>query len=637
MVTLRFGPQLCTTLEESAQREWLVSDGCGGYAMGTISGLRTRRYHGLQIISTSVPGQRHLGLVALDAIVEFGSAQIPLGVHEWKSGALEPKGFEHLQSFELRDGLPRWSWSVDGIVLERELAMIQGRPVLGIVHRLLSAPGPIRVTLSALCTWRDAHQERSASGVPKQQSVADGFTFEDAYRVRGPGWAPVGNWDFGVHYREESARGLPDTEDIWCAGTFTKLLVPGDVLEVEAWADDLNRIPPPAVRIVQDARARARSLVARSKASDDIEAQLVLASDQFVIRGPAVVAGYPWFGEWSRDSLVSYEGLFLATSRWDEGRKLLQRELDHLSDGMLPNCNDSGTTEFNSADGTLWLFQAILRHVEITKDRDLAAQAVPQLSDVIKSHIAGLRHNIVMDPADGLLSQGEDGLALTWMDARIDGKAVTARNGKTVEINALWANALEALAQLQSLVHIENSSSTLFAARVRDSFMRTFCRPSGVIDLLRPDGNSDTSIRPNQLLAVSLPYGPLRNQPQAIEVVTTASSQLLTPLGLRSLSPSEKHYVPYHRGNPTERDLAYHQGTAWPWLIGPYVDACLATNSPTAGILDGLVSHLADCGVGSVSETADGAAPNRATGCPFQAWSVAELLRARQALVVGDT
>ena len=370
--------------------------------------------------------------------------------------------------------------------------------------------------------------------------------------------------------------------------------------------------------------------MAQAHTADKVERQLVVAADQFVVgtpTGPTAVAGYPWFGEWSRDAMTSYEGLFLATRRFDEGREALRRAAATVSEGMLANTADTGTLEYNTADGTLWFAHALGRHVAVTGDDDLAAELAPALAEIVACHLRGTRFGIGIDPADGLLRQGADGWALTWMDARIDGVPVTPRRGKAVEVNALWVETLEVARRLTG-----DERCAELAATARRSFARRFARPDGhgLFDVVDGPAGDDASLRPNQLLAVSLPDGPLAGEPGlARRVVDACRDSLLTPLGLRSLAPAEPAYVPHHRGSPAERDAAYHEGTVWPWLIGPYVDAAMRVGVPVEGILDGLEAHLGEWGIGSISETADGAAPHAATGCPFQAWSVAEVLRLR--------
>jgi predicted glycogen debranching enzyme len=615
-VTIRLGPQACGTLEEAALREWLVADGAGGYAMGTVAGLRTRRYHGLLAVAVDGPGARMLGLAALDPVLVVGDARLRLATDEWGSGAVDPRGHELLVSFDLEDGVPRWRWQIGGIVLEREVAAARGTPTVGVVHTLVSADRPVRLELTPLCTWRSVHGERHANGAPSVEPTADGFVFEGAYRVAGAGWEAGGEWYRDVRCREEAARGLGDREDLWAAGRFVAALEPGESHEVTVAAAPFDALPG-AAGLVAGARARAAGLLRRADATDEVDAQLVLAADQFAIttRGrPTAVAGYPWFGEWSRDLMTSYEGLYLATNRWDEGREVLRTSAATVSEGMLANTADTGSLEYNTVDGTLWFVHALGRHVEFTGDDDLGAELAPVLAEVVQHHLAGTRYGIRAD-SDGLLTQGADGVALTWMDARVDGVPVTQRAGKPVEVNALWLRALDVAGGFDDV-----------RERAAASFVRRFVRPDGrgLFDVVDGPGGDDASIRPNQLLAASLLDEDTRRA-----VVDVCRDSLLTPLGLRSLAPDDPRYRPYHRGSPAERDAAYHQGTVWPWLLGPYVDA-----SGDAAALAGVEVHLGEWGLGSVSETADGAAPHSATGCPFQAWSVAEVLRVRRGSVV---
>ncbi len=628
---LTAGRQVCGSLEAASRREWLVADGLGGYGMGTVSGLRTRRYHGLLVVATEPPIGRHLALASLDPVAVIGDQRIRLATHEWADGTLSPAGYRLLSGFALRNGIPSWRWDLGEVVIERELAMVHGRPAIGIVHRAVRAPHPVRLELEALCTWRDVHGERFGNGPPSVEVTADGFTFEQAYRVSGPGFEPDGSWYRGVRAREEAARGLNAVEDLWFAGRFVAELDQGDAVDVVAWAGDLAASPPPAGAIVDAAADRATAVTIAAGADDPAGAQLALAADQLVVEGPTVVAGYPWFGDWSRDTMTSYEGLLLATGRAEEGRRLLLRAADSLSEGMLANTADAGGTEYNTVDGTLWFLHALDRHVALTGDDDLAAALADDLLSVFDHHMAGTRFGIGVDPGDGLLTQGADGWALTWMDARVDGRPVTPRAGKAVEVNALWINGLAAIAGLLARVGRDSAAVAAAEARARASFSARFRSSgrAGLADVVDGPLGDDWSVRPNQLLAASLPHGPLVDA-----TIVAACGPLVTSLGLRSLAPADPRYRSHHRGGPAERDEAYHQGTVWPWLIGPYVEAVLRTGGTADGLLDGLEDHLAEWGLGSVSETADAHPPHQTTGCPFQAWSVAELIRAR-ALVRG--
>ncbi|GAA4253837.1 amylo-alpha-1,6-glucosidase [Dactylosporangium darangshiense] len=629
---IAFGRQVCGDLGAASAREWLVTDGLGGYAMGTVSGLRTRRYHGLLVIAAPGGGSRRLGLAALNPVVRVGERVFRLATDEWAGGTVDPAGHVHLAQFELDNGVPSWRWDLGDVVLQREIAMAHGRPVVGVVFRVLRAPRPVTLELTPLCTWRDAHGERTAFGEPEVTPVAGGFEFEHAYRVAGPDWRPGGDWYRGVYAREEAARGLNPTEDLWAAGHFTAEVAPGGKAEVVAAALPFDGALPSAAGLVTQARKRARRLARQAGASDAVGRQLVIAADQFVVdtpTGPSAVAGYPWFGEWSRDLMTSFEGLLLSTGRTDEAREVLLRAGATVSEGMLANTADTGSLEYNTADAALWFLHAIGRYAEATGDVDTVATLAGPMDEILTRHRDGTRYGIAADPADGLLTQGKPGFALTWMDARVGGQPVAERQGKAVEINALWINGLAVTAGLFERIRRRNDWSAA-AERATASFRRRFVRPggAGLYDVVDGPGGDDPAMRPNQLLAVSLPHGPVAD-PEPVEACRAA---LLTSVGLRSLAPGEPGYRGSHRGDPAARDHAYHQGTVWPWLIGPFADACVRVGADTAGLLDGLELHLAEWGLGSVSETADGDAPHAGTGCPFQAWSVAEMLRARRAL-----
>ncbi|MFC0003021.1 amylo-alpha-1,6-glucosidase [Micromonospora siamensis] len=644
MIDIGFGPQVCGDLTAAAGREWLVTDGRGGYAMGTVAGLRTRRYHGLLVVAGATPASRKVGLVGLDPALTWPSgAQVRLGAHEWSSGDVDPRGFELLERFELVDGLPRWRWRIGDVVVERELAMTYGRSCVAVVHRLVSG-GPVRLDLAAVCTWRDAHGERRADGpTPRMEQADGGAVVEGAFRISGPDWHPEGQWWLGVHHREEAARGLNPDEDLWYAGRFAGMLErPGDTVSVLAWADDLAQEPPPATEVVAAARRRNRAVVAAAHPADAVDATLALAADAFVVRtaaGPDVVAGYPWFGAWSRDTMTAYEGLFLATNRFDEGRELLRSYAATLSEGMLANTADTGRVEYNTVDAALWFLHAVDRHVTLADDADLGAELLPALRGIVDAHLAGTRYGIAVDPADGLITQGgPPDVALTWMDARVYGVPVTPRTGKPVEVNALWVNGLAGLVELAQRAGEDAGDLIRLHERARTAFRARFPAPAGwlydVVDAPAPAyplggaaHHDDDLLRPNQLLAWSLPYAPMEPDEPMLRRLLAG---LFTPLGPRSLSPDSPGFAGRHRGGPAERDGGYHQGTVWPWLIGPLVDAHRRAKLPVDNLLVGLEGHLVDFGIGSVSETADGLAPHAATGCPFQAWSVAELLRARR-------
>jgi predicted glycogen debranching enzyme len=636
---MTFGPHACSSAA-GFEHEWLVTDGTGGYATGTVAGLRTRRYHGLLVTP-----QRHLALAALDPVLTLpGGAVVRLAVHEWASGAVDPSGHHHLEHFELADGVPRWRWRVGDIVLERELAMTHGRNSVAVVHRLVAAPAGVSVELSltALCTWRHADAERDrTSEAPSVVAVPGGFTVDGAYQVAGPDFRPIGEWYLDAYAREEAARGLNPVEDLWAAGTFQATLVAGGTLSVSAFSDAFDTPPPAASVVVADARRRARKLLrtaATVGARDGVDKALVLAADQFIVTtpdgSPAVVAGYPWFGSYLRDTMTAYEGLFLATGRFEEGARLLRAYRD------LPS-QMRAAGGLGDADGPLWYVHAAERHIARTGDTDLAAELLPVLEGVIAAYTKGTSDGVRVDPADGLMLVDADESGLTWMNARLPRGPVTPRDGKPVELNALWANALGAVGALRE--RCGRDASVVHARRdaVKAQVVKRFRAPDGwlfdVVDAqpaAYPKGggsvHDDAVLRPNQLLAFSLPYAPAADEAHLCSrVLEAVGSALVTPLGLRSLAPAEYGYHPAHRGGVVARDTAYHQGTVWAWWLGPYVEARLAAGLPIDTVLAAVEAHLTEGGLGSVSEIAEGDAPHRPTGAPFSARSVAAVLHAR--------
>ncbi len=626
MPLITFGTQVCGDLNAGSRREWLLGDGLGGYAMGTVSGLRTRRYHGLLTIAET-PARRHLALASLDATLVLPSGtRVPLGVHEWASGTVAPEGHRLLERFDLIDGLPRWRWRVGDVVLERTVALAHGIAGVAVEWRQLAGPA-CDLLIQPLVTWRDSHGERRGDRDLEVEHDAAGVVIESRFRVDGPGWEPDGRWYRDVFMREEAARGLTATEDLFSAGFFhAHLDGPGAAAGVRAWK--IGGPLAPAAHVIARARTRASDVIRRAGASSPVDGHLALAADAFVITGPDVMAGYPWFGTWSRDTMISFEGLFLETGRQEEGRDLLVGYGNRLDGGMLPNTADTGSLEYNTVDGTLWFVHALDRYIHRTGDSDLAAVAAPWLRAIIDAHVGGARYGIRVD-SDGLLTQGQDGVALTWMDARIGDVPVTPRLGKPVEINGLWINALAVANDVLGRAGAPHDDLERLEQEARSSFARRFrgLPGGGTPDLVDgPDGD-DARIRPNQVIAASLPHGPAM-APGWLDAV----GDLLTPLGLRTLHPDDDAYRGVHAGDPRARDLAYHQGTVWPWLIGPYVTASLRAGRVPADALAGLEAHLGEWGLGSVSETAYGDAPHPATGTPFQAWSVAEVLRARRLL-----
>jgi predicted glycogen debranching enzyme len=572
-------------------------------------------------------GHRRLGLAALDLAVTLPSgATVALSSSEWASGTVSPQGHRYLESFELTDGLPTWRWRIGDVVIEREVAMAHGRSCVGVVHRVVAAPAPVTLMLTALCTWRDAGAERRASdGEMRMESVDDGVVIEDAYRVAGPNWSPRGQWWHDVYAREEAARGFTAAEDLWCAGTFTDTVAPGATTEICAWAGDVTKAPARAGALLAAARKRARAVVAAAAPVDDIDASLALAADAFIIKGPAVVAGYPWFGSSLRNTMTAYEGLFLRTGRADEGAQLLRRHA-----ATVLHRRDAAT----SADSPLWFVHAVDRHLAATGDTQLVKELSPVLDGIIAGYLEGSTAPWPgrVDPVDGLVALPPSAASATWMNVRrddFDGSSITPRDGKPVELNALWINALAAVARMRESRRQDAAELWRHHDAAATAFAKRFVTSDGSLsDVV--EGTEAGALRPNQLLAFSLPYPAVTTpDPAAVRVV---GERLATPLGIRTLAPGDDDYRGGYTGGALTRGEAYHQGSAWPWLIGAYVDACQAVGESIPGVLRGLEAHLSEWGVGSVSELVDGDAPHAARGCPFSARSVAELIRARAVL-----
>ncbi|MCW2244050.1 amylo-alpha-1,6-glucosidase [Azospirillum canadense] len=655
LMPIRFGRAVCGDLTQAERREWWLANGLGAYAAGTIAGSLTRRYHGLLVAPVEPPLGRRLVFAKADATLIADGREWPLFTNRWASGALAPTGHEHAESFHLDRRIPVWTYAVAGRRVEARVWLEQGKNTVTTAWRLHPDAGDgdgvaLRVTL--LVNGRDHHGTTDRHGFnPDLRTDAP-----DRLRVVEPGGftltlhAPSGrieprrDWhaDFLLPIEEE--RGLAPVDHHLCVGDAVFNLRPGQwvgvVGSLEAEAD--TDIPASL------ARRRAQEAAVLDSADDALPEmadapgwvrRLVLACDSFLFARPlpgvpdgqSVIAGYPWFGDWGRDTMIALPGLTLATGRADSARRILETFARFVDHGMLPNVFPGAgeRADYNTVDAALWYVEAWRAYVEATGDLDALARTFPVLADIIDWHRRGTRYGIGEDPADGLLRAGEPGLQLTWMDAKIGDWVVTPRHGKPVEINALWFNALRAMAGFADRLGRPAGFYVEAAEKVRCSFTR-FIRPQGglydVID--GPDG--DATIRPNQIFAVSLPFSPLEPAVQA-RVVAECRRELLTSHGLRSLAPDHPDYRGHYHGGVWERDGGYHQGPVWAWLIGPFALAVhRVTGDADAAqrLLEPIADHLTDAALGQVSEIFDGAPPHTPRGCPVQAWSAACVLEA---------
>jgi predicted glycogen debranching enzyme len=680
-------------------REWLVTNGLGGYASGTLADVPTRRYHGTLVAALPAPLGRMLMLGQIYEVLRLADRRIVrLGgePQERQPVIVAAPGSGHLREFRLEAGLPTWSYEVDGYRLEKKIFLGHLQNTTYVLYRLVAGPEPLRLEIHPTMHFRPHDAPVSTPLGPPYVLTAT----EDRFEICSgwPGLPPLrlgvsgANASFtvagrtleGVCYELEAKRGYEAVGDLWSPGFFAADLAPGEetglVASTESW--ETLRALTPREALAAELERRER-LVAQADpwAREGRAAELVLAADQFVItpgrsedeararaagdEARSLIAGYHWFTDWGRDTMISLEGLTLLTGRQAEAGWILRTFARHVRDGLIPNLFPEGNREglYNTADASLWFFHAVDRYLAATGDRATLELLLPTLQDIVEHHLAGTLFGIHVDPADGLLHQGAAGYQLTWMDAKVGDWVVTPRRGKAVEINALWYNALRLLegwlgqgdaagrgetpdpenpagppsvASPESPRNLEGPAAVRIgrlAARARESFNRRFWNAAAgcLYDVVDGESGDDPACRPNQVFALSLRH-PVLAEERWEAVVATVRSRLLTPLGLRSLAPGEPDYKPTYDGDLRARDAAYHQGTVWAWLIGPFVDAFLRVHphdvAAAHAMLEGFVPHLGEACLGTISEIFDAEEPFRARGCVAQAWSVAEVLRA---------
>ncbi len=651
---LRVGREITGDLSVAEQREWLVTNGIGGYASGTIAGSISRGYHGLLVAALRPPVDRRVMLVKLDETATYGGSAYPLATNRWGSGVVAPEGFRHIQSFELDGSIPTWTFACGDALIEKRLWMAHGANTTYVSYTVASAAEPVRLSVNAIVDNRVFHNTGQVAWPASVETLADGIRVTsggDGARplvIRAPGASVQAggavNYDF--YLPEEAARGLNAHDSHVHAATFEAMIAPGATLVVMA-SDDLSATVED--HALEARRARDQRLLnawQRRRRENAPEpppwvGQLVLSADQFVVDRPSadqpdgksIIAGYHWFEDWGRDTMVSLPGLLLTTGRPEVAAPILRTFARFVSQGMLPNRfpDASDQPEYNTIDATLWYFQAIRAYHEATGDTGLLRELFPTLEGIIDWHVKGTRYGIAVDPADGLLRGGEAGLQLTWMDARVGDYVVTPRIGKPVEINALWYGALCTMAEFAAALGAPAGPFQARADAAREGFDRFWHAEAGYCyDVLDGPAGHETALRPNQLLAVSLPHSPLPADRQRT-VVDACARALLTSYGLRSLAEAEPAFVGTYGGDQQHRDGAYHQGTVWSWLIGPFVAAHLRVyDDPAAALryLAPVADHLRGAGFGTVSEIFDGRAPFTPRGCIAQAWGVGEALRA---------
>ncbi len=647
------------------RREWLVTNGLGGYASGTVTGAMTRRYHGLLIAALNAPLGRMLMLNHLRASVESGGRRVVL---DWDIAV--PSGaprHDALVEFRLEGGLPVWRYEIDGRAIERRIVMPYRQNTVHILYHLRSpAREPLRLRLEPFLHVRP-HEGPLVGPVVRPRSVS---IKDESAELCFDGQLPPLRWslhcsdagfDFSsetvitLDYQQEHARGYDYEGWLWSPGHAGFDLAGGQcagfTASVESW-DAIRALTPDQAADAEYER-RTRLLESCARPPDPKAAELVLAADQFVVmpggrsdevarahaegdEARSIIAGYHWFTDWGRDTMISLEGLALLTGRHREAGDILRTFAHYVRDGLIPNMFPEGERLglYHTADATLWFFHALDRYVAFTGDQEILTHLLPTLVDIVEHHVRGTRFGIDVDPADDLLCQGAEGYQLTWMDAKVGDWVVTPRRGKAVEINALWYNLLRLMADWTAVRNRPDAAAHAARAdRARASFNRRFWNADAgfLFDVVDGESGDDPACRPNQIFAVSLPH-PVLDRAHWDAVVNVVRTRLLTPVGLRSLAPGHPDYQPQYQGDLRARDAAYHQGTVWAWLMGPFVDAWLKLHPEDRNgarhLLDGFVPHLDQACIGSISEIFDAEPPFRPRGCIAQAWSVAEVLRA---------
>ncbi|GAA6617762.1 amylo-alpha-1,6-glucosidase [Scytonema sp. NUACC26] len=670
---VEFGREVCGYLNTVESKEWLVSNGIGGYASGTVGGLLTRRYHGLLVASLNPPLGRTLMLSKFDDTAVYGEQSYPLFTNRWSDGTVSPHGYLHIERFYLQGTTPTWRFACADALLEKRIWMQQGANTTYIQYTLRRATQPLKLTLKAMVNYRDYHGDTQSSDWQMSIEEIEGGICTIAWTNAVPFYIlckdarvwPCHTWVNGFDLAVERYRGLSDRENHLHAATFEVTLNAGESVTFVASLEKEPELDGEAAFKLK--RTQEQKLISLWKANRPINAketpawinQLVLAADQFIVsrplsddpNGKTIIAGYHWFGDWGRDTMISLPGLTIATGRPEVARSILRTFAKYVDRGMLPNrFPDAGEIpEYNTVDATLWYFEAIRSYYSATEDKDLLQELFPVLVDIIDWHCQGTRYNIHLDMTDGLLYAGVGSSQLTWMDAKVGDWVVTPRIGKPIEVNALWYNALRTIAEFARLLDNPHQGYEAMAERTSASFAKFWDDEMGycydVVD--SPEGSDkpgtacakgdaakqplrERTLRPNQIFAVSLPHSPLTPEQQQ-KVVDTCGRVLLNSHGLRSLSPDNPEYKAHYGGDALQRDGAYHQGTTWGWLIGPFVLAHLRVyKDPVQArqFLEPMANHLQAHGVGSLSEIFDGDPPMTPRGCIAQAWTVAEVLRA---------
>lgn len=655
-IRISFPRETCADYYYATQKEWLETNGIGGFASSTIIGANTRRYHGLLVASLKPPTHRFVLLSKLEENISINGKTYEFSTNQYPF-IIFPEGYKNIERFEY-DVYPRSIHQFGNTTIEKSVVMLYGENSTIIRYRVLKSDHPVTMTFRPLCAFRDYHSlSRENSGLDHNIVLNEnGFSihpYPDLPAMHlvysGAQTDPKFFWYKNSEYRKEHERGLEFAEDLFSPALIVAQLSEGASFDLLATIEEKHRLVNPSAipELYQREIQRRIEWVKTMPLKSPFARSLALAADSFIVQKNenthTIIAGYHWFSDWGRDTMIALTGLTLSLKKYKIAQSILRNFAQYISMGMLPNRfpDLEEEPEYNNADGTLWYFIAVYRYLNYTHDLDfIRLELYRKLKDIIDWHLRGTRYNIKMD-ADGLLFAGEEGIQLTWMDAKVGDWVVTPRTGKAVEINALWYNALCIMSELAQKLDDPKASETYasLAASAKKSFNEQFWNneKNCLYDHINGSYKSD-DVRPNQIFAVSLPFEILNKEKQQA-VLTMVENDLLTGCGLRSLSASDNRFIGTYAGDPYHRDAAYHQGTVWPWLIGAYIEAYLKIHdySPASvkygrDIIDSFTKQLTDGGIGTLSEIFDGNEPHLPKGCISQAWSVAEILRSIELL-----
>ena len=643
-----FGLAVCSDLTSAERREWLVTNGMGGFACGTMAGVLTRRYHGLLVAALNPPLGRTVLVSKLDETLNYAGTRYPLSIDRWENAENNAPAPLQLDRFHMEGTVPVWTYQCADAVVEKRVWMEQEANTTYVRYNLIRASEPVSLDVKALVNYRDYHGTTQGEGWGMNiESLTNGLKIR-AFDTATPFYVlsdsatvtPAHEWYHNYFLAVEDYRGLDAVEDHLQAGLFQATLEPGTALTFVLSTEENADADGQAAYLRRQAFEKELLVKAGLQEEPAEIEQLVLAADQFIVRrstpsvpdGRSIIAGFPWFSDWGRDTMIALPGLTLSTGKSDIAAQILRVFAQYTDQGMLPNrFPDAGEVpEYNTIDATLWYFEAVRAYHESTGDDLLLKDLFPVLESIIEWHQKGTRYHIQVDPHDGLLYGGEPGVQLTWMDAKVGDWVVTPRIGKPVEVNALWYNALRIMESFATHIKKPHTVYRDAAELTRSGFARFWNQETRFcFDVLDGPGGNESRLRPNQLLAVSLTHSPLTKEQQQ-SIVDTCARRLYTPHGMRSLDAGDPDFAPVYGGGPWERDGAYHQGTVWSWLIGPFAEAhfrVYGNPEQARSFILPLLRHMRDHGLGSISEVFDGTAPFTPRGCFAQAWGVAELLR----------